>query len=208
MHFLRSAAALAALSLSAHSAVLFSTFGPGDSYNQGVGYTIGGASRQVVAVAFIPAVDSLFDSLRVGVWHYDGPNDFVISLATDVQGKPGPAVEVLLDLAFPPSWTGPSTFFSVTHPLLNAGSTYWLVMFARNPEAGTDGAWNQSSPAVTGLLGFANTNVGMNFTLLPSNAILPAVEVNGSGGQVPEPSTFLLSAAGAVVLAFRSRRRA
>ena len=77
------AAIALALAAPAGATTIYSTFGPGDSFNtinDGLNsWTIGGQGpfagvRQEWAMTFIPTQDYLLDDIRVGAFHYLGGN--------------------------------------------------------------------------------------------------------------------------------------
>jgi hypothetical protein len=99
--------------------------------------------------------------------------------------------------------TNPSTSLvtidSVTHPLLDAGMQYWIVA-AGGPQ--TFASWQQnvhgdmgpnvSGPSLTSLVRDSDANV------------IEAYQVDGTT-VVPEPQSWMLTAAGALCLIWRAR---
>ena len=60
------------------AAVIYTTFGPGDSYDNSlhnIGYLSDFESDLQVAVPFLASFDSSLDSIRVATNNYIGPND-------------------------------------------------------------------------------------------------------------------------------------
>ncbi len=78
---------------------------------------------------------------------------------------------------------------SVSHPLLTAGTTYWVVLSADNP-ATSEFLWNQS-PTPGGVFFSQSGNAGWE---IQPEETAPAFDVLGTPAitTVPEPSTFFL----------------
>jgi hypothetical protein len=193
--------------------VIFSNFGPGDSYDLNHGATIGLAGGTYIdtAVTFTPIGNSFtLDRIELAVGLANpagqgfGPNLLDVALTTSVGGFPGSVLEMFhfVDAMGPfTSWNAPLIADSALHPLLSEGTQYWLVASA--PDPGTTAAWNWNT---TGDLGAhaQRVNGGSWFFVTPSRG---AFRVSGTA--VPEPSTFPLLSLGAVALlgyALRQKR--
>src|SRR5581483_10621370 len=151
----------------------------GDNQGQAASFTVGSSAR----------VGSL--SLALSCFFCSSSDDLTISLNSDSSGLPGSAIET-----FTYSDSGLGNFgdpnplvslTSLTHPLLNAGTTYWLTVV---DSAGNDAVvwnWNQtgdSSSTATSLDGGATwANAG----LTPG-----AYQLN----DVPEPASVMLLGSG------------
>ena len=131
--------------------VLFSNFGPGRTFNVFDYFPIVGQAQPYYAseaVQFVPTVTAPFWDARVPLLLFSGPNWVTVSLAADSSGLPG-ALIVSLDLAG--AMTGPHSPSIVTatpayHPMLTAGTPYWLVV--STPTPGTNAGWAWNPPTV------------------------------------------------------------
>ena len=100
---------------------------------------------QMVAVSFTPSQSGALKQIHVPIGWRNGSNAFQAWITTDVGGKPGAAVETfplpnIRMQAFPTR--SHMHIFSVAHPNLAAGTTYWLVI---GPTAANAvGSWNYS----------------------------------------------------------------
>jgi hypothetical protein len=179
----------------AYAATIYSTFGPGDSYETTAGWTIGGGGQEIAA-SFSPGFDATLDSIRLAQFFVFGTNDFTVYLAADGGGEPGTAIESFFGVPFTEG--GILTLPSALNPFLNAGSTYWLVVTAPDLLASW-GAWNYNDQ---GLSGFSY-RAGGDWTASTVGET-PAFEVNGTAA-VPEPATLLLLGTGLGAVAARRR---
>ncbi len=164
---------LVALTTAAHADEIYSTFGPGDTYNTNVGHTISGASSILGmtlrgAGSFTAAQNFALTSIDLAAWHVIGSNSYNYSIVLDNGGLP----------------TGTSIFSGNTSLASNpsiqslgasgsllAGNTYWLVL----ETTGDDwGAWNYSTSGATGIA----SDSGGGWNANPSGAA-PAFRING-----------------------------
>ncbi len=141
------------LAIPSHAAVIISTLGAGDSYDVGVGYTIGYSSNeydQGNSFAFSVAKPYHLDTIELAVGHVSGTNEIDVWLMSDAAGEPGAIIEAF-------NFTNLGTFGlnnpllvgnSVLRPVLTPGTDYWLIASA--PNSDTWAAWNLSSPAISG----------------------------------------------------------
>jgi hypothetical protein len=140
---------------SLQAGVVFSTLGPGDSYNTSAGYTIGFAGAeydQGNQFSISTGTSQRLDSIELGIFLVQGTNSVDVWLMTDNAGEPGAIIE-----AFNFTNMGPFGQYnpllvgtSVLNPVLNPGVDYWLIASAPS-ENDTWAAWNRSQPEVTGL---------------------------------------------------------
>lgn len=184
---------------------IFNSFGPGDSYNAGVGYTIGNGGYQQ-GNAFSPAMTASVDSYEIAIGLVSGQNLFSLSLLNDLAGEPGSVIETFqindamgtFGVMNPPILVN-----SLVHPLLEAGKQYWLIAGA--PSADTWAAFNYNG---TGMMGLRATwsDVASFWDVYEDN--VAAFRINGTpGAAVPEPTSLLLLAAGIGVLGLAARRK-
>jgi hypothetical protein len=196
----------------ASAIVVYNNFGAGQSYNPTTGWAAEGPDAffgpGAVAEPFTPASTVTFDAVLLPLSNFAGTNSVIVSLRPDVGGQPGTTpIE-----SFP--LTGISTsptstvyqLNSIADPVLNAGTTYWIALFAGGNN--TEAAWMFNS---TGADQFSSSHDGGNtwFNGFPNTA--PAMEVLGNAVATPEPSALaMLAGLGAVACtigATRMRRK-
>jgi hypothetical protein len=177
----------------ARASVIFSNLGPGNSLASpgiGIGFITFTSTFNYAGIAFTPTGQNYtLDSLELPLRLISGPSVADVFLTTDSGGLPGSILEsfhvtgVLTDAA-----TVLVTIDSTNHPLLNAGTQYWIVA-AGGPS--TFASWSQNE------LGETGPNVSgptLGSLVADSNAnVREALLVSGTA--VPEPgSVFLFSA--------------
>jgi hypothetical protein len=177
----------------ATSAILTSTFGPGDTFLNGPPYIIGNAVFQAeIAAPFTPGITANLDTIRVAVSFTTGINDFTVYIAPDIGDQPGAPLESFTGLRFD-AVPGILTLNSVLHPVLRAGSPYLVVVTAPDL-VNSQGGWHINDQGFNGL--FARNFFG-NFAWVQDTSPTPAFDVSGS--LVPEPSTFLSTFGGLLI---------
>lgn len=194
-------------SASAAPTVLFDTFGPGDTYSEGFGYTIGiyalGHVDQGNQFVIGAATPHYLDKIELAMALVYGTNQLDVWLMSDIAGEPGAVIETFsfTDAMGPfGSANPPLAANSVLHPILYPGTPYWLIASA--PVADTSAAWNISSPAVNGTL-VARYNLG-SWEIHPDNP-LGAFRITGS--VIPAPGAVLLGSLGVSIVSWLRRRR-
>ncbi len=196
------------LTKSVSGGVIFSTFGPGDSFALS-GEGVSGPSSSVGAeifwgAAFTPTSDASLGEIDVAFIRSQIPSDsprFQLSLyGSDVSGKVGALIDSFAILDAPSTRTIISTTAS-DHPELLVGTKYWLI--AKPADSNSLVYWWLSSPTVTGDA-YASSAGPDNYI---SNYPLPAFRLL-SASAVPEPSSIVLSLIGVVTLSgYYVRRR-
>jgi hypothetical protein len=201
---------LFALSLSVHRAsadIVYDNFGPGDTYSS-ISWVIGKHSSsqfQRMAMPFVVSggLDFTLDSIHIqlGDWN-TGPNQYLVSLLSDVNGMPGAVLETMPANNVPSFGNGPATqVLSTINPVLTAGNRYWVSARAVD-EALTRGSWYQAEE--NGRNAFQNESTGPNWQLTTIDVARGAYRVNGT--PVPEPTQGLTIIVASLVTAMRSRR--
>jgi hypothetical protein len=178
----------------ARADLIFSNFGPGESYNLDGGPVVG--LGQVVGNAFTVPTTSAYrlDSITAALTFVSGPvNSVTLSLETDINNQPGKTLEswTLTDLPPIAHDNPPSTVTSVLHPLLKAGTQYWVVASNPDPTQTSNNSWNFTSPDVQGLVWSNNSGTSI--------ATQSAFSVSGSLSIVPEPATMTLTSVAVLI---------
>jgi hypothetical protein len=190
--------------------VIFSTFGPGDTFQCCIGYTVSGLKSPVgeellTANEFTSTGNFALTQIDLGFGWVTGTNSFTVTLNADANGQPGAVLETWeLDNAQQfGSQTGPETLMSVGNVHLTSAN-YWIVIGPLNPPDDMWGAWNLDSTGQIGTVAQMTDNGGWN--VFPGTT-LSAFDVLGKpAGVVPEPATLLLLGSGLVGLLARCCR--
>jgi hypothetical protein len=194
---------------SARADHLYNTFGPGDSFNSSSAVSIEGNSFLTIysanAMEFSPSETATLDVVRFAMSAvYPGPFEAV--LAADNGGQPGTTLEDLGSV----SVTGPATIYSLSsglHPLLTAGTEYWLILQPTNPNSQTLAFWHMSSPLVTAPAAATNDPAHGSWRAYSGQT---AFDIEGTATATPEPASLTLLGVSAVCLlgyGWRQRRR-
>jgi len=101
------------------------------------------------------------------------------------------------------------TLSSVLHPVLTAGTTYWVEIQASPGWEGTTdmGTWFNNNQNITGEVSTYDTVCDLVCAPGTGSAIAPAVEVTSFQPAVPEPRMFVLILGAALALAFVRQKR-
>ena len=196
--------------------VLFNNYGSAYTYETNVGFNVFGATSppgQVhgpieTANEFTVLHTAKLLSVYLGISNsgLGLPSNIIVELRDDNQGAPGTVLE---SFSFVNELTGyfgiqnpPLVATSITHPVLHAGTNYWIVAAAGSSD--TNAAWNLNNQRVFGAA-VRSGDGGSTWVDNGNPTTLGAFEVFG----VPEPSALTLVAIGGCSLAvgtFRRRR--
>ena len=195
---------------SAHADVVYSNLSGAGTYDINSVHTVRGANvsvngRLAAAVAFTPTAPFTLDSIDLGLSSDENPafpDDMMVALTDSNSGLPGSVIESLGTVSgFPPIGASDSflaTATSASHPLLEAGVEYFVVVSAADPDAFAFWYWNNQ-----GVLGFFRQREVTDPWVEQADSTQPAFRVNGT--EVPAPAA--LWAGGALLGLLLSRRK-
>ena len=128
-------------SLANASTIVYSTFGPGDSYDASSGWTIGGSGGFVQGLQFTPVESGVVQTIEIAAFRLAGGTTLNVSLATDAGDRPGLVLETVPICCFG-DVASVQLANSVLRPLLTGGTKYWLLV---SPiAAGDHFGWNRN----------------------------------------------------------------
>jgi len=113
--------------LASASTIVYSSFDPGDAYDQTSGWTIGGTLVAVQGLQFVPTGTGAIQTIEIAAFRLAGGSAVNISLMTNVADRPGLVLESMPICCF---GDAPSIHLasSVLRPVLTSGTKYWLVV--------------------------------------------------------------------------------
>jgi hypothetical protein len=220
------ALALATVATASQAVVAFDNFGPGDTYNTGVGWTVAGSAADTgpirLAFQFTSGASGMLDKIILPVQFTSGTNKAAVILRNDSGGVLGNWILSSLPGGLPNFGSGAAPLV-ITNPftdpnlyphlVLNDGSDYWLeVAPDENVPGGTDTgadsklAWNLNSIGDLGYRG-SSTDNGATYEYMGDQwrGAFRVELVETGTGAVPGPMAALPFVVG--LLAARRRRK-
>lgn len=174
--------------------VVFDTFGPGTTYFTASNGTqslsifscinpagcIGSPPQmESGAVTFTPSQSFSLDTILLPVYHWLGANGTVTVYLASGATSPGAPIESFT-LTNPPSSPTLFTLQSLLHPVLQAGTTYWVVMTTNSGSSYSDFEW-PFAPGTGSSCALVNGVLGCGFfSLAGIGNVNLAVEVTGT----------------------------
>jgi len=195
------------LAVPCHAGPIFSTLGPGDTYELSGWWGIISFPYDLDTAnqfSFAGSTKYCLDTIELAVGFNTGTNELGVWLMSDAAGEPGTIIEAFnfVDAMGPTGQNNPLLVGnSVLNPVLSPGTDYWLV--ASTPNIDTNAGWNFSSPAVPGTIAQRNSMMG-TWSVFP-NDTLGAFRVSGT--PVPVPGVFVLGGMGLGIVGWLRRRR-
>lgn len=174
-----------------HADTIYSTFDPDQSFLSSVGWPVVGPGADEFAASFVPTQNFTLDSIELAAVLVSGVPALNIEVAADNASSPGAAVEMLstTDLSATPAVV---TIDSLSHPLLLAKETYWVVL---SSDVVNEVGWNWNDAEFVGV---SLLMPGSSWFPLGTEVPTPAFAVFGTptSTTIPEPaSVWLLMAA-------------
>jgi hypothetical protein len=137
---------------SARADVIYDNFGPGDTYQTNIGWTIGGPPGTPFWEQGDPFTVSgswTLTQVTLAAGYVLGDNVYTVWLMDDNGGQPGNVIEEFDFAGLGPfgSFNPPLVAASALNPTLDDGATYWLVS---TTSMGTWTAWNLNNTGDVG----------------------------------------------------------
>jgi len=196
------------------SSTLYTTLGPGGSYNASGYFGVGGNYLTVADPFSLGAAATVSDAVlalgNVTNSYYVNDDPVSVFIESDSGGSPGSVLASLTQVGTIPSigngFDGGLVTFTCSGSACNLGAgSYWLV--ALESDSHTFQAWDYTYNSATSTIeasGIASATGP--WSSAPNNE--EAFEIDGAGAPpVPEPSSFLLLASGLAGLAGMVKRK-
>jgi hypothetical protein len=200
-------AILLAASLAAHADTVYSTFGPGQTYNTSEAYVIGasGSSNQVIAAPFVPTETVTLTDAVLALEQISGSTPVNVYIESSSGGAPGSILDALPQVGSLTSTPSLVDFVCASScSVLDAGTMYFIVAQQSNPS--TESGWQVSlGPNATIYSNEVGSATGP--WTQDSDLATGAFEVNGTAVATPEPSSIALLGTGLLALAGAARRK-
>jgi hypothetical protein len=187
---------------------IFSTLGPGDTYNLGVGWTIGTINDlwdQGSQFSFTGPNPVSLGSIELAMSLVSGTNELDVWLMNDAGGQPGSIIESFNFIGAMGPFGDDNPLLvgdSLLNPLLTPNTPYWLI--ASVPDDGDMGAaWNLSLVA-SGPLAYRHDGGAWGVW---SNT-MGAFRINDTcGAVIPAPGAILLGGIGVALVGWLRRSK-
>jgi hypothetical protein len=195
---------------------VYSSFGPGNTYQTNIGWTVGDQSQVAPdfgdfmdpAAAFTPTANYNLTSVQAAISLYSGTNSVELLLTNSINNLPGSTLETFTftnQMGALGQDNTPLLADSVNNPELIAGDQYWLVAKALDPS--TTAAWNFSNTDALMVDSYDSGNTWFNLDAYYPNQ--GAFQINGDPvtSAVPEPSSVYLLMIGLLSIVILTSRR-